>query len=139
MLAIARKAAAASPLDVAMLQETAETLSLGPESIDTVVVTFSLCTIPDPRSALEGARRALKKDGRMLFCEHGRAPDEAVRRTQARIEPIWKRLAGGCHLTRDMPALIRGAGFEIEGLETMYLPKAPHWAGFNYWGEARPA
>lgn len=138
MLALARKAAAGSGLPIEVLQETAETLSLPPGSVDTVLVTFSLCTIPDPHAALEGARRALKPGGRLLFCEHGLAPDEKVRRTQAQIEPVWKHIAGGCHLTRDIPALIREAGFAIDDLQTMYLPRAPHWAGFNYWGGARP-
>jgi len=138
MLVRARRMAAGADLPVEVLPETAETLSLGPASVDTVVVTYSLCTIPDPAAALEGARRALKPGGRLLFCEHGRAPDEAVRRTQARIEPIWKRISGGCHLTRDIPALIQDAGFNIERLETMYLPRSPHWAGFNTWGVALP-
>jgi SAM-dependent methyltransferase len=136
MLVRARKLAAGADLPVEILPETAETLSLGAASVDTVVVTYSLCTIPDPAAALEAARRALKPDGRLLFCEHGRAPDAEVRRAQARIEPIWKRIAGGCHLTRDIPALIQGAGFRIETLETMYLPATPGWAGFNSWGVA---
>jgi ubiquinone/menaquinone biosynthesis C-methylase UbiE len=136
MLVRARKLAAGADLPVEILPETAETLSLGPASVDTVVVTYSLCTIPDPVAALEAARRALKADGRLLFCEHGRAPDAKVRRTQARIEPIWKHIAGGCHLTRDIPALIQEAGFRIETLETMYLPGTPGWAGFNSWGVA---
>jgi SAM-dependent methyltransferase len=136
MLVRARKAAAGARVPVEILAETAETLSLKAGSVDTVVVTYSLCTIPDAALALEGARRALKPGGRLLFCEHGRAPDETVRRTQARIEPLWRRISGGCHLTRDIPALIAGAGFEIETLETMYLPSTPHWAGFNYWGAA---
>jgi SAM-dependent methyltransferase len=139
MLVRARKLAAGADLPVEILPETAETLSLGPASVDTVVVTYSLCTIPDPASALEAARRALKPGGRLLFCEHGRAPDAEVRRTQARIEPIWKRIAGGCHLTRDIPALIQGAGFRIDRLETMYLPGTPGWAGFNSWGVAGAA
>ena len=87
-------------------------------------------------AALQGARRALKPGGRLLFCEHGRAPDEEVRRSQGRIEPFWKVIGGGCHLTRVLPALIAGGGFEIERLETMYLPGTPRWAGFNYWGAA---
>ena len=137
MLVRARRAAAGAELPVEILPETAETLSLAPASVDTVVVTYSLCTIPDPIAALEAARKALKTGGRLLFCEHGSAPDAQVRRAQARIEPIWKRIAGGCHLTRDIPALIRGAGFQIEQLDTMYLPKSPEWAGFNSWGVAR--
>jgi ubiquinone/menaquinone biosynthesis C-methylase UbiE len=139
MLVRARKLAASAGMPVEILPETAESLSLGPASVDTVVVTYSLCTIPDPAAALEAARRALKPGGRLLFCEHGRAPDDKVRRSQARIEPIWKRIAGGCHLTRDIPALIEGAGFRIESLETMYLPGTPGWAGFNSWGVAGAA
>ena len=139
MLVRARKMAAATDLPVEILPETAEALSLGAGSVDTVLVTYSLCTIPDPSAALEAARRVLKPGGSLLFCEHGRAPDEAVRRTQARVEPIWKRIAGGCHLTRDIPALIQGAGFQIDRLETMYLPNSPGWAGYNYWGAARPS
>ena len=137
MLARARKLTALSDLPVEILAEGAEALSLPAASVDTVLVTYSLCTIPDPAAALEGARRALRPGGRLLFCEHGRAPDEAVRRAQARIEPIWRVIGGGCHLTRDIPALITGGGFAIETLETMYLPGAPRWAGFNYWGSAR--
>ena len=138
MLVRARKVAAASDLPVEILAETAEALSLPAGSVDTVVVTYSLCTIPDGVAALEGARRALRPGGRLLFCEHGRAPDESVRRSQARIEPIWKVIGGGCHLTRDIPAMVGGGGFEIETLDTMYLPGTPQWAGFNYWGSARP-
>jgi SAM-dependent methyltransferase len=137
MLARARKTAAHTDLPLEILAETAETLSLPAASVDTVLVTYSLCTIPDALAALAGARRALRPGGRLLFCEHGRAPDEAVRRTQARLEPFWRVIGGGCHLTRDIPALITGSGFEIETLDTMYLPGAPHWAGFNYWGSAR--
>jgi len=137
MLRRARKAAAKSGAPVEILAETAEALSLGPASVDTVLVTYSLCTIPDARAALEGARRALKPGGRLLFCEHGLSPDPEVRRSQAKVEPIWKRIAGGCHLTRDIPALIASAGFEIEKLETMALPGTPAWAAFNSWGVAK--
>jgi SAM-dependent methyltransferase len=138
MLARARKRAADAAFPIEILPERAETLSLPAASVDTVLVTFSLCTIPDPVTALEGARRALKPSGRLIFCEHGKAPDEEVQRSQARIEPFWKVIAGGCHLCRDIPRLICDGGFEVQRLETMYLPGTPKWAGFNYWGQARP-
>jgi ubiquinone/menaquinone biosynthesis C-methylase UbiE len=139
MIARARKAIQAAPYPVEILSETAEAISLPAASVDTVLVTYSLCTIPDAVAALEGARRTLRPGGRLLFCEHGAAPDEGVRRWQKRIEPVWRVIGGGCHLMRDIAGLIRTAGFEIEKLETMYLPKSPRWAGFNYWGSARPA
>ena len=139
MLVRARKQAQSAPFPVEVLPETAEQLSLQDASVDTVLVTYSLCTIPDPIAALQGARRALKPGGRLLFCEHGRAPDEGVQRWQQRIEPAWRVIGGGCHLTRDIPSLIRSAGFAIETVDTMYLPRTPKWAGFNYWGAAAPA
>lgn len=126
-----------APFDVEILTETAENMPLGPESVDTVLVTYSLCTIPGAVSALENARRALKPNGRLLFCEHGLSPDQGVQRWQRRIEPVWKVIGGGCHLSRDIPALIRSAGFSIDTLDTMYLPKSPKWAGYNYRGSAR--
>ncbi len=139
MVKRARKALQGAPFEVEILQETAEAMSLAPRSVDTVLVTYSLCTIPGAVAALESARRALKPGGRLLFCEHGLAPDEGVRRWQRRIEPVWKVIGGGCHLSRDIPALIGAAGFTVEKLETMYLPKTPKWASFNYWGSARGA
>ncbi|HET9160618.1 MAG TPA: class I SAM-dependent methyltransferase, partial [Caulobacteraceae bacterium] len=138
MLARAEKAAAVASFPVSILPEKAEALSLPPASVDTVLVTFSLCTIPDPVTALQGARRALKPGGRLIFCEHGKAPDADVQKSQARIEPFWEVIAGGCHLCRDIPRLICDGGFEVETLETMYLPGTPRWAGFNYWGSAKP-
>ncbi|MGD9968777.1 MAG: class I SAM-dependent methyltransferase [Hyphomonadaceae bacterium] len=139
MVKRARNAVARSPIDVEILAETAETLSLGANIVDTVLVTYSLCTIPDAVTALEGARRALKPGGRLLFCEHGLSPDQGVQRWQKRIEPVWKVIGGGCHLSRDIPGLIKTAGFSIDTLETMYLPKSPRWAAYNYWGAARAA
>ncbi len=137
MVKRARRAVARSPIDVEILAETAEHLSLDPNSVDTVLVTYSLCTIPNAVTALEVARRALRPGGRLLFCEHGISSDQSVQRWQKRIEPVWKVIGGGCHLSRDVPALIKSAGFTIEKLDTMYLPKSPKWAGFNYWGSAR--
>ncbi|MBI1251595.1 MAG: methyltransferase domain-containing protein [Alphaproteobacteria bacterium] len=139
MLALSRKAALSSPAPIEVLACTAEEMTLPDASVDTILVTYTLCTIPDAVRALSAARRTLKPDGVLLFTEHGRAPDAEVQRAQAQIEPLWKRIAGGCHLTRDMPAIIADAGFRMERLETMYLPKTPRFAGFNYFGSARPA
>ncbi len=136
MLLRARRAVERTDLPVEILAETAETLP-APASVDTVLVTYSLCTIPDAVAALDHARRALRPGGRLLFCEHGLAPDAGVRRTQARIEPIWRVIGGGCHVSRDIPAIIVAAGFEIETIETAYLGGAPRWSGFNYWGSAK--
>jgi SAM-dependent methyltransferase len=139
MVKRARDRVRKAPFDVEILTETAENMPLAPQSVDTVLVTYSLCTIPGAVSALESARRALKSNGRLLFCEHGLSPDQGVQRWQRRIEPVWKVIGGGCHLSRDIPALIGAAGFNIEKLDTMYLPKSPKWAGYNYWGSARAA
>lgn len=138
MLARARRKASVAPFPVDILSETAEDLSLAESSVDTVLVTYALCTIPDPASALVAARRALKRGGRLLFCEHGLAPDEPVRRWQRRIEPFWRVVGGGCNLARDIPELIRVAGFTVDTIDKRYLPKTPKWAGFNYLGSARP-
>jgi SAM-dependent methyltransferase len=116
-----------------------EQIPLENESIDTVVVTYSLCTIPDPVAALEGMRRVLKPGGRLLFSEHGRAPDAAVRKWQDRINPMWKAIAGGCHLNRDIPELLQQGGFAVKEMDTIYLPGTPRFAGFNFWGTAHPA
>lgn len=139
MLARARRVVRDAPVAVEILPERAEALSLPAASLDTVLVTYSLCTIPDPVAALVGARRALKPGGKLLFCEHGLAPDEPVRRQQRAIEPIWRRIAGGCHLARDIPAIIAEAGFAIADQEAMYLPSTPRFAGYNVWGSATPA
>ena len=138
MVKRARKATEGAPVDVEIVPAKAEDMPLGAASVDTVLVTYSLCTIPDPVTALDGARRALKPGGRLLFCEHGLAPDAEVQRSQRRIEPFWKPIAGGCHLCRDIAGLVEQGGFRAEGVETMYLPKTPPWAGFNTWGSAVP-
>ena len=114
-----------------------EQIPLDDKSVDTVLCTFSLCTIPDPVKALEGMRRVLKPGGKLVFCEHGAAPDEGVAKWQDRINPVWKVLFGGCNLNRKMPALIERGGFRIADLQTMYLPSTPRVAGFNYWGVAQ--
>ena len=130
---------AASPLEIEFLDLPGEAIPLDSEVADTVLVTYTLCTIPDVMKALGEMRRVMKSDGRMIFCEHGEAPDAAVKRWQQRLTPAWKAIGGGCHLGRPIPSLIRNAGFRVDGLETMYLPGTPRFAGFNYWGMAAKA
>lgn len=139
MRALSEKAAVGAPFPVEVRGEFAETLMLPEQSIDTLFATYTLCTIPDPVSALAACRPFLKPGGKLVFCEHGLAPDAKVARAQASIEPFWKRIAGGCHLSRDIPRIIKDAGYRVETLETMYVPKTPRFAAYNYWGAARVA
>lgn len=135
-----RKAAPAleaTDLDVRWLDVPGEEVPLDDCSVDTVVLTYTLCTIPDWQRALEQMRRVLKPGGQLLFSEHGEAPDESVRRWQHRIDPLWTRLAGGCHITRAIPHLIESAGFEFVDVESMYLPGAKI-ASYHSWGAAVP-
>jgi ubiquinone/menaquinone biosynthesis C-methylase UbiE len=132
----AQKNLDSAPVEVRWLDLPGEEVPLDDQSVDTIVLTFTLCTIPDFRTALAQMRRVLKPGGTMLFCEHGEAPDESVRRWQERINPIWKKIAGGCNLNRPIPTNLEDAGFSIAKLETMYLPGAPRFAAYNYWGSA---
>ena len=135
-----RKAAPAidaSDLDVRWLGLPGEEIPLDDDSVDTVVLTYTLCTIADPERALGQMRRVLRPGGRVLFSEHGEAPDESVRKWQHRIDPIWTRLAGGCHITRPIPQLIESGGFRLVDIESGYLPGAKV-ASYNSWGIARP-
>ena len=137
--ALRRKAqavAARSGLEVRVLDARAETLPFDAGDFDTVVCTFTLCSVQDPAAALAEAMRVLKPGGRLLFCEHGLSPDEGVARWQRRIEPVWKRIAGGCHLSRPVSSSIESAGFRLDQVQAMYLPGAPRWAGWNEWGVA---
>jgi ubiquinone/menaquinone biosynthesis C-methylase UbiE len=138
MLAKSHRRAARSAIPVTVLPEGAEAVSLEAASVDTVLVTFSLCTIPEVAAALGEARRVLKPGGRLLFCEHGRSPDPTLYRQQTKIEPTWKKLFGGCHLTRDIPALVEQAGFAIQHLEADYMGGRPSFGGYVYRGSASP-
>lgn len=132
---LARKRIAKSHLKVELVGLSAEKIPQPDASFDTVLVTYTLCTIPDPVSALMEMRRVLKPGGRLIFCEHGRAPDASVRRWQDRLTPYWKPMAGGCHLNRDIPQLLKDAGFRTDDLQQMYLP-GPRPLTYNYWGTA---
>jgi SAM-dependent methyltransferase len=137
-----RAAALAAPRDPRLVVDvrdgTAEALPFEDKSFDTVVCTFTLCSVHGPAAALAEARRVLKPGGAFLFCEHGLAPDAGVARWQRRIEPVWKRIAGGCHLTRPVTSAIQAAGFTVETVDTMYVPHTPKIAAWNEWGVARP-
>ncbi len=122
-------------LNVELVGLSAEKIPLPDASFDSVVITYTLCSIPDPVAALKEMRRVLAPDGKLIFCEHGRAPDASVRRWQNRLQPVWKKIAGGCHLNRDVPALLSEAGFHCENMQTMYLP-GPRPLTYNYWGVA---
>ena len=138
MSKMASAAVEAVAFDVEFVSAGGEQIPLDSESFDTVLMTFTLCTIPDAERALREIARVLKQGGQLLFCEHGAAPDAGIRRWQNRINPLWRRLAGGCHLNRDILGLIRRGGFEITRMDTMYIPG---WrpASFNYWGAAAKA
>ena len=136
LLSMAAHAVRRPSLRVTFLKGSAETIPLEDASIDTVVTTWTLCTIPDVTTALSEMCRVLKPDGRLLFVEHGRSPDRSVRRWQDRLTPFWRCLGGGCHLNRAISQLIEGAGFRIERMDTGYM-KGPRPMTFMYEGSAR--
>jgi len=138
MRAMAEKVARDVPVDVEFVGLAGHEVPLETASVDTVVVTYTLCSIPEPEPALREAARVLKPGGELLFCEHGEAPDESVRRWQRRLTPIWSRFGGGCQLGRPIPAIIERGGFRLTALESAYLPGWP-FASFTYWGAATPA
>lgn len=137
LLAMARKAARQAAIPLELIENSAEAIPLYNRSIDTIVTTWTMCSIPDVQRALGEMRRILKPGGRLLFVEHGRSPDVRVCRWQDRLTPVWCRIGGGCHLNRAISELIEGAGFGIEQLETGYM-RGPKPMTFMYEGSARP-
>jgi ubiquinone/menaquinone biosynthesis C-methylase UbiE len=134
---MARIRAAGATAKVEFLSQSAEeALPLPEQSIDTVVMTWTLCSIADPPSALRQMKRVLRPSGLLIFVEHGRAPDSKVSTWQDRITPVWKRIGGGCHLNRKIDVLLMEAGFKIEELKTNYLP-GPRPMTYTYQGFAR--
>jgi ubiquinone/menaquinone biosynthesis C-methylase UbiE len=137
LVTMARSAPCATGLPIKFLEASAEAIPLDKHSVDTVVMTWTLCSIPAATAALAEMRRVLRPGGKLLFAEHGRAPDASVQWWQDRLTPIWRRLGGGCHLNRPIRALIDGAGFRIDRMETGYI-SGPKPMTFMYEGSARP-
>ncbi len=138
LLRLAKRQAARRNLPVTFLPLGAESLPLESRMADTVVVTYAFCTIPEVNQALAEIRRILKPGGRLLFCEHGLSDNPRTARWQTRLTPLWRKLAGGCHLNRNIAELAPAAGFVFETLETGKLPWVPGILGFHYRGAARP-
>ena len=136
LLQMARRAIPSSAVrKVELLEGSAEALPFDEPGFDTVVVTWSLCSIPHPARALAEARRVLKPGGRLVFAEHGLSPDPGVRRWQERLTPLWSRIAGGCHLNRKVDGLVQEAGFRVSGLELGYA-RGPRPMTYMYCGSA---
>jgi ubiquinone/menaquinone biosynthesis C-methylase UbiE len=131
---LALKRSQQAGLAVRLIGLSAEQLPIPDASFDTVVSTYTLCSIPDPVAALKELRRALVPGGRLLFSEHGRAPDANVLKWQTRLQPWWMKISGGCHLDRDIPGLLEQAGFRPE-VQAQYIP-GPKFLSYHYWGEA---
>ena len=135
MRKLARKKLGDSELNVEWIDLPGEEIPLDTNSVDTVLVTYTLCTIPDANRALQGMQRVLRPGGRLLFCEHGVAPDANVRKWQDRLNPIWGKFAGGCNINRDIPSLLESSGFRVVEDERMYIPGIRALT-YNYWGSA---
>lgn len=125
-----------SELDVELIDGPGEDIPLDSDSVDSILVTYTLCTIPDPVTALRSMRRVLKPGGHLFFCEHGKAPDAEVYKWQERCNGIWSRFSGGCNMNRDIPGLLAQGGFRIEDDNRMYIPGIRALC-YNFWGTAR--
>ncbi|MBI1868190.1 MAG: class I SAM-dependent methyltransferase [Methylocystis sp.] len=137
LLAMARRRAAAAGVRVCLILASAIAIPLANNTIDTVVMSWTLCSIADPLAALREIRRVLKPGGKLVFVEHGLAPEPDVERWQRRLTPVWRHIAGGCHLDRKMDDLIRSAGFEVTELSTEYA-SGPRPFTYMYQGCAEP-
>ena len=134
LIDLAKDLANKSRVSIDLVIGSAESIPYPDNFFDTVLVTYTMCTIPNVVIANKEMWRVLKNDGSLIFCEHGLAPDKKISKWQNRIDPFWGKIAGGCHLNRDIQKLITDAGFSFESLDKMYLPSTPKFAGYNYWG-----
>ena len=136
--AMAKKVAIKEDINVNFITSSAEDIPFPNDYFDTVLITYTMCTIPSVLKANKEIRRVLKHNGKMIFCEHGVSPDENIKKWQKRLNSIWGKIAGGCNINRNIPMLIKSSGFKIVEMDEMYLPKTPRIAGYNYWGYAKP-
>lgn len=136
--AMAKKVAIKEDINVNFITSSAEDIPFPNDYFDTVLITYTMCTIPSVLQANKEIRRVLKSSGKMIFCEHGVSPDENIKKWQKRLNSIWGKIAGGCNINRNIPMLIKSSGFKIVEMDEMYLPKTPRIAGYNYWGYAKP-
>lgn len=136
--AMAKKVAIKEDIKVNFITSSAEDIPFPNDYFDTVLITYTMCTIPSVLQANKEIRRVLKHNGKMIFCEHGVSPDENIKKWQKRLNSIWGKIAGGCNINRNIPMLIKSSGFKIVEMDEMYLPKTPRIAGYNYWGYAKP-
>ncbi|MDA7788296.1 class I SAM-dependent methyltransferase [Gammaproteobacteria bacterium] len=134
LIELAKELANDSKASIELVIGSAKSIPYPDNFFDTVLVTYTMCTIPNVEIANKEMWRVLKDDGRLIFCEHGLAPDKKISKWQNRIDPFWGKIAGGCHLNRDIQKLITDAGFSFESLDKMYIPSTPKFAGYNYWG-----
>ena len=134
--AYAREVAKKHGIGVEFLSVVGEEIPADDNSFDSVVMTWTLCTIPEPLRAMSEIRRVLKPNGKIIFAEHGEAPDAGVARWQSRLNPVWKVIGGGCHLNRRIEHLYESSGFVFDDIDRGYLP-GPRWATYNYRGIAR--
>ena len=135
---MAKKVAIEEGINVNFITSSAEDIPFPNDYFDTVLITYTMCTIPSVLKANKEIRRVLKRSGKMIFCEHGISPDENIKKWQKRLNSIWGKIAGGCNINRNIPMLIKSSGFKIIEMDEMYLPKTPRIAGYNYWGYAKP-
>jgi ubiquinone/menaquinone biosynthesis C-methylase UbiE len=138
MIRMAEQQRRRTELSIEFVDSPGERLPLEDNTVDTVVSTFTLCTIPGVSQAIQGIRRVLRPEGKFVFFEHGLSPDPDVSRWQRRTEPLFQWAFEGCHVTRDIPTLIKEAGFEIEQMDTDYLAPFPKSGSYCFWGVARP-
>ena len=139
LIQLAEKRIDDSMPDVNFVISKAEEMQFNDNSFDTVLITYTMCTVDDVSASLMQIKRVLKSDGQLLFCEHGLAPDEKIVKWQNRINKFWPTISGGCNINKNIPHLIGEAGFTISNMEQMYLPKTPKILGYNYWGTALKA